>query len=251
MFQTGIFLYNARITISLPHTMQLLKYLQSQGLGSRKACQWLIENGCIEINGILAGRAKSEVNPGEVHTLTVDGESITVIPYPYFYILLNKPENYETSHKPRDYPSVFSLFPDNLRQTDMQAVGRLDADTTGVLLITNDGRFNHVMTSPKHQKIKLYRVTLKHPADENLCRQLKAGVLLNDDNETVAAADAELSNPTTLLLTITEGKYHQVKRMIAAAGNRVEKLHRLRFDTWETGNLAPGEWRFIYPKQTL
>ncbi|MDO4640733.1 MAG: 16S rRNA pseudouridine(516) synthase [Neisseria sp.] len=228
--------------------MQLLKYLQAQGLGSRKSCQWLIENDCVEINGAIANQPRSIVCPNEIQSLTIDGQAITVVPLPYFYILLNKPENYETSHKPRDYPSIFSLFPDHMRQIGMQAVGRLDADTTGVLLITNDGHFNHKMTSPKHKVAKRYRATLKHPADSHLCESLKSGVLLHDENETVAAADAELSDPTTLLLTITEGKYHQVKRMVAAAGNRVEKLHRLNFGKWDTENLTSGQWRFITPE---
>lgn len=231
--------------------MQLLKYIQAQGLGSRKTCQWLIENDCIEINGITANQPKSIINPDDVTSLSVNGRPFTVIPQPYFYILLNKPEHYETSHKPRDYPSVFSLFPEHMRQIGMQAVGRLDADTTGVLLITNDGKFNHNMTSPKQKVTKLYQVTLKHPADQTLCSLLQEGVLLHDENETVAAAAAELSTPTTLLLSITEGKYHQVKRMVAAAGNRVEKLHRLRFGSWEADKLAPGEWCFIKPDEKL
>ena len=140
---------------------------------------------------------------------------------------------------------MFSLFPDHMRNIDMQAVGRLDADTTGVLLITNDGQFNHRMTSPKYKAAKLYRAGLKHPADETFCQSLKNGVLLHDDDETVQAAEAVLENPHTLLLTITEGKYHQVKRMVAAAGNRVETLHRLKFGEWSAEHLAPGEWQFI------
>ena len=225
--------------------MQLLKYLQAQGLGSRKQCQWLIDHDCIVINGATANQAKSDVNPNLVHTLEVDGEPVWPVPLPYFYILLNKPADYETSHKPQQYPSVFSLFPNHMRNIEMQAVGRLDADTTGVLLITNDGQFNHRVTSPKHKVPKRYRITLKHPVDDTFCQTLLQGVLLHDDDETVRAAAAELTNPTTLMMTITEGKYHQVKRMIAAAGNRVEQLHRETFDRFDTQNLAPGEWKFI------
>ena len=208
--------------------MNLLKYLQAQGIDSRKGCLWLIKHELVKING-------------EIWT----NEKALVIPLPYYYILLNKPANFETSHKPRDYPSVFTLFPNQLRATDLQAVGRLDADTTGVLLITNDGQFNHRMTSPKHKVDKIYWVTLKHSADEDLCQQLKNGVLLHDENETIAAKDAILKNETTLILTINEGKYHQIKRMIAAAGNRVEALHREQFGQWDTQDLALGEWRFI------
>ena len=225
--------------------MQLLKYLQAQGLGSRKQCQWLIDNDCVAVNGEIRNDGKSEIDSAEVRTLHIDGEAVQAVPQPYFYIVLNKPADYETSHKPRDYPSVFSLFPDHMRNIDMQAVGRLDADTTGVLLITNDGRFNHRMTSPKYKAAKLYRAGLKHPADETFCQSLKNGVLLHDDDETVQAAEAVLENPHTLLLTITEGKYHQVKRMVAAAGNRVETLHRLKFGEWSAEHLAPGEWQFI------
>ncbi|MDO1508811.1 MULTISPECIES: 16S rRNA pseudouridine(516) synthase [unclassified Neisseria] len=226
--------------------MQLLKYIQSQGIGSRKQCQWLIENDCIAINGTIRNHPKDNITPDEVASLEIDGEPFIIVPMPYFYILLNKPAGYETSHKPQHYPSVFSLFPDHMRQLDMQAVGRLDADTTGVLLITNDGQFNHRMTSPKHKVPKLYQVTLKHPTDETLCKTLENGVLLHDENETVAATEAILENPTTLLMTITEGKYHQVKRMISAAGNRVEQLHRRKFGDWHTENLPSGTWKFIF-----
>ena len=225
--------------------MQLLKYIQSQGLGSRKQCQWLIDNDCIAINGEIYNRARDDIDPSQVHTLSVDGEEIAAVPMPYFYILLHKPADYETSHKPQQYPSIFSLFPDHMRNIDMQAVGRLDADTTGIILITNDGQFNHRVTSPKHKVPKLYRVTLKHPADDTLCTTLKNGVLLHDDNETVAAAEAVLADPITLMMTITEGKYHQVKRMVAAAGNRVEQLHREEFGDWNVDDLAAGEWKFI------
>ena len=103
------------------------------------------------------------------------------------------------------------------------------------------------MTSPKHKVAKIYRITLKHPASDTLCSSLKNGVLLHDDNETVAAQEAILQTPTTLLMTISEGKYHQVKRMIAAAGNRVAQLHRQQFGDWDTQDLAAGEWRFIQP----
>ena len=225
--------------------MNIIKYLQAQGIGSRRQCQWLVQNALIQINGGTQSNGKAEVQPETVQSLTVDGEEAVVIPLPHFYILLNKPAGYEVSHKPRDYPSVFTLLPDQVRAADIQAVGRLDADTTGVLLITNDGQFNHRMTSPKHKVDKIYRATLKHAADPSLCAQLQAGVLLHDDNETVAAQAAELHDAYTLILTIREGKYHQVKRMVAAAGNRVEHLHRLQFGPWDTQDLQAGEWRFI------
>lgn len=226
--------------------MNIIKYLQAQGIDTRKGCQWLVKHQLVQINGDTVVGDKTEVQPENVRNLTIEGEDALVIPLPHFYILLNKPADYEVSHKPRDYPSVFSLLPDHIRATEPQAVGRLDADTTGVLLITNDGAFNHRQTSPKHHVAKLYRATLKHPAGESLCTALRQGVLLHDDNETVAAQAAELHDAHTLILTIREGKYHQVKRMVAAAGNRVEHLHRLQFGLWDTQDLQAGEWRFVH-----
>lgn len=226
--------------------MLLVKYLQSQGIGSRKQCQQLLDAGCVSLNGqVVYSNEMWAVDT--IHSLSINGQNVVVIPQPYFYILLNKPMNYETSHRPQCYPSIFALLPDNLRQVPMQAVGRLDVDTTGVLLITNDGQFNHRMTSPKHKVAKQYRVGLKHVASDTLCQQLLQGVLLKDDDEIVCADAAELLDNTTLLLTISQGKYHQVKRMIAAAGNRVESLHRERFGDWSCEHLASGQWQFFNP----
>lgn len=228
--------------------MNLSKYLQAQGWGSRKQCQWLIRNGLVAVNGHTIEDEQEEINPAAVRSLHRNGEPLAVIPHPHYCLLLHKPAGYETSHKPSHYPSVFSLLPDHLRATRPQAIGRLDADTTGVLLITNDGALNHRLTSPKHKAAKYYRATLKHPADERLCAALLQGVRLHDEQETVAAAEASLADPATLLLTLTEGKYHQVKRMVAAAGNRVIALHRFRFEQWDCAGLAEGEWRFTdYP----
>jgi 16S rRNA pseudouridine516 synthase len=228
--------------------MQLLKYLQAQGLGSRKQCQALIADAAVQINGIVYTDARTDIDPLSVSSLKIDDVNLTPVPLPYFYILLHKPADYETSHKPQFYPSVFSLLPEPLRHLDMQAVGRLDADTTGVLILTNDGQFNHRCTSPKHKLPKVYRVRLKHATDDELCTTLKSGVLLHDDNETVQAEAAELINAYTLHLTITSGKYHQVKRMVAAAGNRVVALHRCTFGPWQADDLPVGGWRFFQPE---
>lgn len=222
--------------------LDTIKYLQSQGIGSRKQCRLLLEQGRILINGHPPAQ---HIDPETVHRLTLDGHDHCVIPQPHYLILLHKPAGYETSHKPRDYPSVFSLLPDNLRASSPQAIGRLDADTTGVLLITNDGALNHRLTSPKYHIAKHYHATLKHPADPTLCRQLQQGVLLHDDNETVAAESAELIDATTLHMVISQGKYHQVKRMIAAAGNRVVALHRSQLQHWRVDDLPVGQWRFV------
>lgn len=223
--------------------MNIVKYLQSQGVGSRKVCQTLLANNRVAINGKTP--PDDVANPATPQMLTIDGENIPTLPLPYFYILLNKPTNFETSHKPVHYPSVFSLLPQNWQNIDIQAIGRLDADTTGVLLLTNDGKFNHFLTSPKNHIIKTYHATLKHPANNDLCHKLMQGVMLHDDNETVKALSAELITPTLLSMKIDSGKYHQVKRMIAACSNRVEYLERIAFGKLNLGNLKRGEWRLV------
>jgi 16S rRNA pseudouridine516 synthase len=160
--------------------------------------------------------------------------------------MLKKPTGYECSRKPLHHPSVLSLLPIPLRERDVQPIGRLDEDTTGLLLITDDGQLNHVLSSAKRKVPKVYIATTKHAVDQSQVDQLLGGVLLNDEPEPVRAAACEIAGENLLRLTLTQGKYHQVKRMVAATGNRVEALHReaigelrLPFD------LKPGEWRWL------
>ena len=225
--------------------MNIVKYLQAQGLGSRKQCQQWVKNGYISIDGQIIEDTKAEVSLEGRRVLALDEQNIETVNLPHFYILLHKAPDTETSHKPQQYPSVFASLPSHFRNIDIQAVGRLDADTTGAIILTNDGQFNHKVTSPKHHVAKIYRVTLKHAADQSLCERLLKGVLLDDEHETIAAADAQLVDETTLLMTLTQGKYHQVKRMIAAAGNRVAALHRDQFHQWRVDDLPVGQWRFL------
>jgi 16S rRNA pseudouridine516 synthase len=127
----------------------------------------------------------------------------------------------------------------------VQAVGRLDQDTTGLLLLTDDGKFIHKMSSPKHHVPKVYEVTTKHPITSEMVDRLLTGVVLDDDPQAVKAAACEAVGELHLRLTLTEGKYHQVKRMLAAVGNRVEGLHRSRIGGLELNDLAPGQWRWL------
>ena len=127
-------------------------------------------------------------------------------------------------------------------------MGRLDQDTTGLLLLTDDGQFIHRMSSPRHHVPKVYDVTARHPVDEQQIVRLLDGVVLEDDPRPVRAAACELMRDGRLRLTLTEGKYHQVKRMIAAVGNRVEALHRSRIGRLELPpDLLPGQWRWLSP----
>ena len=128
----------------------------------------------------------------------------------------------------------------------MQAVGRLDQDTTGLLLLSDDGKFIHRMSSPRHHVPKVYEVTAKHAVDDKQIQKLLSGVVLDDDPKPVRAAACIKTGCNTLSLTLLEGKYHQVKRMIAAISNRVEALKRIQIGRLKLpDDLAVGEWRWL------
>ena len=225
--------------------MELEKILQRQGFGTRKGCRALIRAGRVAVNG--------EVCDNPFVDLPTDGLVLTIdeIAWPYrefATLMLNKPANHECSRRPVHHPSVLSLLPPPLLERGVQPIGRLDEDTTGLLILTDDGQLNHVLSSPKKRIAKVYLATTKHPVDAAQIDALLAGVVLHDDPEPVRAAACEVVEDRLLRLTITEGKYHQVKRMVAAAGNRVEALHRVALgDLVLPADLKPGEWRWLEP----
>lgn len=223
--------------------MELERILQRQGFGTRKGCRALIRSGRVAVNG--------ETYEDPFADIGTDGLTFTVdkIAWPYrefATIMLNKPADYECSRRPIHHPTVLSLLPPQLVERGVQPIGRLDEDTTGLLLLTDDGQLNHVLSSPKKKVPKVYLATTKHPVDEAQISTLLAGVVLHDDPEPVRAAAAEAVGECLLRLTVTEGKYHQVKRMVAAAGNRVEALHRCAVGELALpDDLKPGEWRWL------
>ena len=223
--------------------MQLDKLLQKHGFGTRKACRGLVRRERVAINGQLCEDPFAEIDTDGL-IFTVDGVDW---PYAEFAcLMLNKPTGYECSRKPLHHPSVLTLLPVQLRERDVQPIGRLDEDTTGLLLITDDGQLNHVLSSAKRKVPKVYLATTKHPIEQEQVDQLLSGVLLNDEPEPVSAAACEIVGDNLLRLTLTQGKYHQVKRMVAAAGNRVEALHRESVgELTLPSDLKPGEWRWL------
>jgi len=218
---------------------------------ARRVCAGLIQQGLVTVNGVATTDASFELIPQDGLPYTVQG-----VPWTFHekaYLLLHKPAGTECSQKPSTYPSIYTLLPSPLRLRPskgavqgVQAIGRLDQDTTGLLLLTDDGQFIHRMGSPKHHVPKVYEVTTKHPVAPAQLDKLLAGVVLDDDPKPVRAAAAEAVAPHHLRLTLTQGKYHQVKRMVAAAGNRVEALHRSRIgDLALPDELAAGQWRWL------
>jgi len=229
--------------------MRLAQLLFSQGFGARRECEGLIASGHVTLAGRICDDPFHEVEPAGLE-FTVRGER-----WPYHakaLVVLNKPAGVECSQKPKHHPSVYSLLPAPLRRRNVQAIGRLDEDTTGLLLLTDDGALIHRLTSPKHHVPKVYEVGCKHAVDEAQLERLRSGVLLLDETETVRATACEATGSHSLRLTLTEGKYHQVKRMLAAVGNRVETLHRGAFGALVLPpDLAPGQWRWLLGPEVL
>jgi len=236
--------------------MHLSQILFSQGFGTRRLCSGLIYNGEVSVHGDIVHEYDAEF---ETEGLEFEVSGTTWPFYEKALVLLNKPAGYECSQKPKHHPSVMSLLPAPLRERNVQPIGRLDEDTTGLLLLTDDGALIHKLTSPKHHVPKVYEAQCKHPVTPEMVAALLAGVELREPEvagkpqrkpEQVKAEGAEAFQTEHgdfgLRLTLIEGKYHQVKRMVAAVGNRVENLHRPRFGALSLpADLKPGEWMWV------
>jgi 16S rRNA pseudouridine516 synthase len=202
-----------------------------------------VRAGEVAVNGVVCDNPEAQVDPAQLE-LTLDG-----VTWPYrakVYVLMHKPAGYECSHHPSHHSSVFALLPPPLVQRGVQCVGRLDQDSTGLLLFSDDGQFNHRMISPKKGVAKVYRAVCADPVSDAMLAALRIGVQLNDEPAPIAALACERIDASTLRLTLAEGKYHQVKRMIGATGNRVEALHREAIGNYALpADLRPGAWRWL------
>ena len=248
--------------VSIIHPMQLQDILYSQGFGTRRVCAGLVQQGHVQVFDPAVEGAEPATCTEPSREWVAPGLRFKVqgVEWPYHdkaYLMLHKPSGTECSQKPSTYPSIYTLLPSPLRMRPqkaavqgVQAVGRLDQDTTGLLLLTDDGKFIHRMSSPRHHVPKVYEVTVKHALDDTQVRRLLEGVVLDDDPKPVRAAACEAVGSLHLRLTLTEGKYHQVKRMVAAIGNRVEALHRSRIGGLVLPeDLPPGKWRWLGPQE--
>ncbi|WP_104472247.1 pseudouridine synthase [Acinetobacter indicus] len=222
--------------------MTLEKMLQSQGFGSRKHCQQLIQNGAIAIEGEVITQPKQKLQLQGL-TFSVYGQDYTY--REKVYIALNKPQGYECSHQATHHFSVFDLFDDILLNRGLQCVGRLDQDTTGLLLLTDDGQFLQELTHPKKHVAKVYRMYTADPVTDVQIQQLADGVELRNESGIFAATDICRLAEHELEMTIHQGVYHQVKRMLAAVGNKVEKLHRQQIGALNLPELELGQWIYL------
>ncbi|MEC5386214.1 pseudouridine synthase [Uliginosibacterium sp. H3] len=230
--------------------MQLDRILQSQGFGSRKECRKAIREGEVKIGGVVVNDPFQEYDTTDFTFELNDWE------WEYaekVYIAMNKPPRYECSHKPKHNETIYNLLPDPVVLRGAQSVGRLDVDTTGLLLFSDDGQFIHSISSAKRQVTKSYRATTNQPVDDEQIRKLLEGVQLVDENEPSRALQAKRVSDKQIELVVDQGQYHLVKRMIAAAGNHVDALHRFAVGnlSMEDGSLPElelGDWCYLRPK---
>jgi 16S rRNA pseudouridine516 synthase len=220
---------------------RLDQILANLGYCSRREARDFVRAGRVTIAGRPADDVARKVAPADVR---VDGEPLD---HPDGILLvLHKPLGLVCSHDGREGPSVYDLLPERWRRRNpvVTTVGRLDKDTSGLLLLTDQSELVHRLTSPRHKVPKVYRATTDRELAPDLVARFASGTLVLDgEAEPCAPAQLELPGPREARLTLTEGRYHQVRRMFAAIGATVLTLHRERFGELDLGGLAAGEWR--------
>ncbi|MGF1763056.1 16S rRNA pseudouridine(516) synthase RsuA [Aliivibrio kagoshimensis] len=223
--------------------MRLDKFLCDSLGVTRKEANQLIKRKEISVDGAMRNVASIQVNDAsevvwQERKLTIAGPR---------YIMLFKPDGYVCSHEDSSNPTAFVLI-DEIKMDKLHFAGRLDVDTTGLVLITDDGKWSHRITSPKHKCSKRYRVWLADPIQDDYIEKFEQGIQLNSEKNLTLPAKLEIVDreENEVLLTIQEGKYHQVKRMFAAVGNKVEGLHRDTIGSIKLDEaLEPGEYRYL------
>lgn len=219
--------------------MRLDKLISNTTSFSRSQAKFAIRGGKVKIDGVVAKNAAQQVTDES----NVEYRGVAINKAQPRYIMFNKPIGVVCANKDKDHATVFdSLFLP--RQDTLHVAGRLDIDTTGLVLMTDDGQWLHRITSPKHNHKKVYLVELDSPITENQIRILNEGVQLKKEKKRSLPAELEIIEEQKIRMIISEGKYHQVKRMLAAVGNHVLTLHREKIAHIELDkNLAEGQWR--------
>jgi len=218
--------------------MRLQKFLASAGVCSRRAGEELILSGLVKVNGKPATELGTRVNP-EKDIIEVRGKNVT-IQEEYIYIALNKPAGYVTSCSHPGEKIVLDLVEVGAR---IFPVGRLDKDSTGLLILTNDGRIHHKLSHPSFDHEKEYEVTLKKEIRDSDLKQMATGIII-EDKKTRPARVIRLS-ANSFNITLKEGRNRQIRKMAEALGHNVMRLHRIRFSDIRIGNLEPGRWRYL------
>jgi len=219
--------------------MRLDKYICKSTEYSLIDATALIENGSVFVNNNITIEASQQVHKN--NHVTLNGQILTL--RAFRYILLNKPIDMICSNVDEKYPSIFNLI-EVERASELHIAGRLDVDTTGLVLITDDGHWSYNLTSPKMQCEKIYKVELTRPISLDAAKFFLEGILLQGELKPTYPAKLHIVDSHNVYLTLTEGRFHQVKRMFAAIGNKVKSLHRQQISTLEL-DVGIGDWRYL------
>ncbi len=228
---------------------RLDKILASQGTLSRRDVKDMMKKGRITLNGVVVKDSSLKIDEN-TDIVTVDG--VEVVFKKHIYIMMNKPQGIISASDGEDAETVVDLVPEELYRKGLFPAGRLDKDTTGFVLITDDGDFAHRILSPKNHIFKTYIAGLEHDLSDNDIKSLENGITLGDGTvlKEAKVEVLERGDKPFVKIMICEGKYHQVKRMFAATGNKVISLHRSKMGDLDLDkSLKPGECREITPEE--
>jgi 16S rRNA pseudouridine516 synthase len=218
--------------------MRLDKYLATHSDATRTLAKMAIKTGRVEINGIVVKDQGRKVMPSDL--VSINGRELEVSGE--VYLVMNKQAGIICATQDEEQDTVLD-FLDGYTHKELHIAGRLDKDTTGLVLITSDGKWSHRVTSPNYVCEKVYLLETILPIEESCIEAFSNGILLRDETHPTKPAKLEILTTNSARLTLTEGKYHQVKRMFGAMGNRVTKLHRESVGVVSLGDLAEGEFR--------
>lgn len=219
--------------------MRLDKYISNATDLSRTEVKKLIRAEQVTIDNQVASTSAQKITTEQI--VAIDGSPISGLSKRYF--MMNKPRGIVSANKDRFNPTALELIFEH-RSEQLQIAGRLDIDTTGLLLITDDGHWNHRLTAPRSECKKTYAVALKNPVGANYAKRLSAGIALEGEKRRCRPATMEVIDDYHIHLTISEGKYHQIKRMMKALGNEVQSLHRFQVgEILLDPTLGPGDYR--------
>lgn len=223
--------------------MRLDKFLSNNTAISRNDTRKLVKKGDILVNGEKVKKADIKINP-EIDTVSLFGEDITY--HAQVYIVMNKPDGYVCSADEKGKPIVLDLLSPDMEKRQPFSVGRLDIDTTGLVILTDDGKWNYEVTSPKKKCPKKYHVVLAEKLTEDLIPKFAEGIVMDNDPKPCKPAELTILNDYEAELILHEGRFHQVKRMFASVGNHVNKLHRESIGGFILpSDLEEGEWRHM------
>ena len=228
--------------------MRIDKLLSDLGICTRREAAKIAKSGGILVDGAPIKDVSKHVDPqkSKLHFLGRE-----IVYQKFTYVMLNKPEGYVSSTDDKSLPYVTELLPEELRRRELFPVGRLDRDTVGLMILTNNGELAHSLLSPKHHVEKVYRFTAAEPLKDGAEELFRNGVTLADGYECKSALLTLDEGRTSGEIILTEGKYHQIKRMIASTKNRVTSLERISFGgIGLDSNLARGEWRYLTDEET-